>query len=497
MKKSLWQKDNYDKNLKSVEENLNTDILIIGAGITGVTLAYNLLNSNKDVILIDRNKFFNEVTAKSTGKLTYLQDLKYQDIENIYDFDTAKKYYESQKDAIKLVKKNVKDNNIDCNLKRTYSVTYTKEEKELYRFEKEMKFFDKLGVNYSNFNDSIYDTDILKLISVNNTYVFNPVKYLNDLYEIIKKNKNIRMYESSIATKIRRENDKYIVNVNDYEITANTIVLACNYPFFTIPFLMPFKTYLEKSYITATKVDKIDNISAISTGNEVVSYRYDEDEKNKYFLYLTNSSKLSNKLNYELNYNTNSKSAKEITDKKTSYSWMNMDVMTNDFIPYIGRISNNDKNVFIATGYNTWGMTNGTIAAKVISDLILKRKSKYENLFGVQRKINLIKIKNFAVNTLFSNIKAYSFSLIKKNPSWYKNYAVITKINGKRVGIYFDENGDKHIVSNVCPHLKCFLTFNKEDKTWDCPCHGSRFDTEGNSIKGPSVYNIKIDETSN
>ena len=497
MKKSLWQKDNYDKNLKSVEENLNTDILIIGAGITGVTLAYNLLNSNKDVILIDRNKFFNEVTAKSTGKLTYLQDLKYQDIEKIYDFDTAKKYYESQKDAIKLVKKNVKDNNIDCNLKRTYSVTYTKEEKELYRFEKEMKFFDKLGVNYSNFNDSIYDTDILKLISVNNTYVFNPVKYLNDLYEIIKKNKNIRMYENSIATKIRRENDKYIVNVNDYEITANTIVLACNYPFFTIPFLMPFKTYLEKSYITATKVDKIDNISAISTGNEVVSYRYDEDEKNKYFLYLTNSSKLSNKLNYELNYNTNSKSAKEITDKKTSYSWMNMDVMTNDFIPYIGRISNNDKNVFIATGYNTWGMTNGTIAAKVISDLILKRKSKYENLFGVQRKINLIKIKNFAVNTLFSNIKAYSFSLIKKNPSWYKNYAVITKINGKRVGIYFDENGDKHIVSNVCPHLKCFLTFNKKDKTWDCPCHGSRFDTEGNSIKGPSVYNIKIDETSN
>ena len=115
----------------------------------------------------------------------------------------------------------------------------------------------------------------------------------------------------------------------------------------------------------------------------------------------------------------------------------------------------------------------------------------------MQRKININKIKNFAVNTLFSNIKAYSFSLIKKNPSWYKNYAVITKINGKRVGIYFDENGDKHIVSNVCPHLKCFLTFNKEDKTWDCPCHGSRFDTEGNSIKGPSVYNIKIDETSN
>ena len=111
--------------------------------------------------------------------------------------------------------------------------------------------------------------------------------------------------------------------------------------------------------------------------------------------------------------------------------------------------------------------------------------------------MNITKFKNFTINTVLSNIKAYSFNLIRKNPTWYKNRALVTKINGKRVGIYFDNNGDKHIVSNICPHLKCFLTFNEVDKTWDCPCHGSRFDIYGNVINEPSCHNIKIDDTIN
>ena len=171
-----------------------------------------------------------------------------------------------------------------------------------------------------------------------------------------------------------------------------------------------------------------------------------------------------------------------------------MDVMTNDFMPLVGRISEDDKNVFIATGYNTWGMTNGTVAGKIIYDLVSNKKNKYEKVFDPTRSMNIIKLKNFVVNTAMSNTKAYTFNLIKKNPSWYKNKACVTKIDGKRVGIYFDKDGNKHIVSNICPHLKCFLTFNEVDKTWDCPCHGSRFDVDGNVVKGPSCYNIKIDE---
>ena len=114
MEKSLWQKDNNLKNMESIDKNITTDILIVGAGITGVSVAYNLINSKNKVVLIEQGTCCNGVTSKSTGKLTYLQDLVYSKINKKYGFDFARLYYESQNDAIIIVKKIVKDNNIDC-----------------------------------------------------------------------------------------------------------------------------------------------------------------------------------------------------------------------------------------------------------------------------------------------------------------------------------------------------------------------------------------------
>ena len=495
MEKSIWQKDNNAKNIKKLDQDIKTDILIIGAGITGVTTAYNLTKYNFNVVLIDRGKFFNEVTSKSTGKLTYLQDLKYQDICNVYDFNTAKLYYESQKDAIRIVKKNVKDNQIDCSLEKSSSITFTTDQKEVSKFDKEQSFFDKLGVSYFNTCESFTQDDIKRLICVKNTYVFNPVKYLNGLLDKIKSKENIKMYEYSTATKIKKEDNYYIVMVNNFQVKTKKIVLACNYPFFLIPGFIPFKTYMEKSYVAACKVDKNKKINGITSNYPTVSFRFYEDKDNKYFIYLSNSSKICDKLNYEKNYKETINEIEKIIGKKPIYKWTNMDVMTNDFLPLIGKISNDDPNVLIATGYNTWGMTTGTLAAKILVDLINNKKNKYENVFNPSRSLNLKKIKNFTTNTLTSNTKAYVLNFIKKNPSWYKNKALVTKQSGKRVGIYFDNDGNSHVVSNICPHLKCFLTFNEVDKTWDCPCHGSRFDIDGNAIKGPSKDNIKIDET--
>lgn len=495
MEKSLWQKDNNLKECAPVMQNLQTDILIIGAGITGVSTCYNLIDNKDNIILIDRGKFFNEVTAKSTGKLTYLQDLKYQEICSVYDFETAKLYYESQKEAIRIVKKNVKENEIDCSLEKMEGITFTMDEKEIPKFYAEETFFDAIGVKYSNSSNSLNDPKIKRLISVKNTYVFNPVKYLKGLLKKIRKSNNVRLYENSVATKIRKEVDYYVATVNNFDIKAKKIVIACNYPFFIIPGFIPLKTYLEKSYITATKVKDNKKINAITSNYPTKSFRYYEEKDDKYFIYLSNSAKISDKLNYKINYEDVLKESKQITGKLPSYKWTNMDVMTNDSLPLVGKISNNDPNVYIATGYNTWGMTGGTIAAKVISDLLKNKKNKYSKIFSLERPNNVKKVKNFFLNTFSSSVKAYALNFVKKNPSWYKNKVLVTNINGKRVGIYYDEEGKEHKVSNVCPHLKCFLTFNETDKTWDCPCHGSRFDIEGNAIKGPSVYNIKIDET--
>lgn len=494
MKKSLWQKDNNLNELKSVEENLKTDILIIGAGITGISTAYNLIKSDYKIILIDRGKCFNGATAKSTGKITYMQDLKYQEICNVYDYETAKLYYQSQKEAIKILQKNIKENNVDCNFEKNESVTFTTNIKDINKFHIEERLLDSFGVKYSN-NSKHVDNEVKYLISVKDAYVFNPVKYLKGLLRRIKKSINIEVYENSAATEIKKENNYYIVCVNNKEIRASKIVIACNYPFFTIPGLIPLRTYLERSYITATKIDYDKKVNGITNTYPYQSFRFYNDKGSKYLIYLSNSSIISDNINYLKNYNENIMISKKITNKPYSYKWTNMDVMTNDFLPLIGAISDDHKDIFIATGYNTWGMTNATIASKLLFDLIRNKKNKYQKLFSLDRKINVKIIKNFFINTFRSNIKAYVLNMIIKNPSWYKNKAYVTRMNNKRVGVYCDENGNEHIVSNICPHLKCFLTFNEVDKTWDCPCHGSRFDTNGNVINGPSKYDIKIDET--
>ena len=177
-----------------------------------------------------------------------------------------------------------------------------------------------------------------------------------------------------------------------------------------------------------------------------------------------------------------------IFGKDIEYFYHTHDIMTYDNLPFIGEVS---KNLYIMTGFNKWGNTNGTIGGKLISDLILNKENIYQNIFNPKRNLSLDKIKNI---TLF-NIRVSSRYIINKiNPhmSYYDDNVKIKMINGKRCGVYIDENKKEHIVSNICPHMKCNLVFNYLDKTWDCPCHASRFDIDGNVINGPSVFDIKI-----
>lgn len=490
MKKSLWQKYSKIIHDKTIDQNMETDILIIGAGITGITTCYNLIDTNFDIILIDKSNLYNNASAKNTGKITYLQDLMYEKIESVYDFETAKKYYESQKEAIRLIKKNIKKENIDCNLVSSNSITFTNYSKELKKFDREEQILKKLNVKYE-IKDTINDIKVKRAIEVKDAYVFNPVKYQDALVKKIKGSKNIRIYQNSIATKISKEDDHYIVKVNEFEIKTKKIVLACGIPFFIFPGLIPFKTYLEKSYLTATKVDNIKKINMINTNLQSISLRYYEDDF-KYLVYLTESSKICDRINYKENYNKAILNSEEITGQKPTYVWTNMDIMTIDHLPIVGKISEDNKNVYIGTCYNTWGMTNGTIAAKIISDLIMNKSNKYENLFKIDRGINIKKTKNFMLDVLFSNAKSYIFNSIVRNPKWYKNKVLVTNEGKNRIGIYYDSKGIPHKVLNTCPHMHCPLTFNEVDKTWDCPCHGSRFDIDGNIINGPSKYDIKF-----
>ena len=465
---SIWSEvESGFKGLK-LDKNKEYDVVIVGGGITGISTLYHLSNSNLKVCLVEKNNICEGVTSRTTGKLTYLQDNIYSRLSKYHDFDKVKLYLDSQKEVIERVVKIIKDNDIDCNLDKVRSYVFTNDDS----LDDEIGLLKKMDVKIKK-DDELPDGKSIKQgYYVSDTYVFHPLKYLYSLVNIIRD--KVDIYENTKIVSIDKLDDYYYLKSDDYILKTKKVVIAVHYPYFLFPFLIPFKSYLEKSYIGAKRVDNDYHYSAISISKPIESIRFYNDKKT-YKLYLTNSH------NYCVK-NDEVKNFEELKDY--DYLWSNKDIITNDLLPYIGLI---DDNLYLGTGYNTWGMTNGSIAGIIISDMILNKKNKYVDLFNPKRKI---KLSTFPI-ALFSSAYSFISTKINKQKSWYSNRVKFEKRNGKNVAIYIDDDNKEHVVYNLCPHLKCSLIFNEIEKTWDCPCHGSRFSLDGDVIEGPSNYDIK------
>ncbi len=470
---TLWTATSNDNDCLELKKDEDVDILIIGGGITGLSIAYNLINSRKKVILLEANKVGSGITSRTTGKITYLQG-HYLDIYKKNGRFLTKKYLNSQKEAIEIIKRTILDNNIKCDLEEASSYLFADTKKGIEALKEEKRVLKDIGCNVQvvkNFPDK---KKFAYGIKVQDTYTFHPLKYLYSLKKIIKK--KIPIYENSRVLSIEKKDNYYLAKCNNGFVKAKKVVIASFYPYFLKPFFMPLKVTLEKSVVGAF-IDKYYKYSAINVDKENVSIRFYKDKDNSYKIYLSGGYNIACENNIKENF---SKLKKEANNY--NYIWSNIDIMTGDYMPFMGRI---DDNLFIATGYNTWGMTNGTLAGKVISDMVLGYYNTYEELFNPKRK-------NYAHNFLAvtSSVKSLIKEMVYHKKKWYDGKVSFRKIDGKDVSIYKDNIGREHIVYSKCPHLGCNLVFNEVEKTWDCPCHGSRFDIDGYVINGPSNYNI-------
>jgi len=470
--KSIWEDsisiDNKQENFKKI----NTDILIIGGGITGLTTAYFLKDTNKKITIIDKSNVGMGVTCKTTAKITYLQKDIYSKLKNFHGEYISKKYLESQKEAIRLLTKIIKDNNISCDFEKVKSVIFTMKRSGVNKIKKEKNLLSSWNIKVKEYKNK----NILSAISVDDTYIFHPLKYLNAIKNIIKD--KVSIYENTIAKSIIKKDNQYIIETNQGKIYTTTVVIACHYPFFIFPNLFPLKTYIEREYINSSKIKEPKKFTAINIDKQVHSIRYYQD----YIIYVSNNHRLTSKINYKKNYDQSRKNFNKYFQLKPKYTWMNQDIISNDKLPIIGRLK---ENLYISTAYNAWGMTNGTIGAKVIADLIKNKENKYQNIFNPSR-INIPLIFHSIIGS-FHYLKAYIESVFHKSNPYY------IKIKGMLYGIYIDKFGIKHQVKLICPHMKCPLVFNQEEKTWDCPCHGSRYDIDGNILSEPTTKNIKKD----
>lgn len=477
MKKiSIWNDFKDNLHCQKIDHDMNVDVLIIGGGIAGISTLYEMKKTNLNVVLVERDICGRGVTSRSTAKATFLQESILMKIRDFVGNKEAKEYLESQITAVKMLKDIIDTEHIDCDLKEVYSYLFTNDEKNIKKLEEEEEFLKKNNINVVNVRSIPFNIPMKRALKVSNTYVIHPLKYIH----YMKEKYYDFIYEYSKVDSINKENDYYICEVNKNIIKAKYVVIASHYPYFLFPFLMPLKTHVETSFVGAIKTKDYKNISAINIDKPTISFRYHNDGANNYLIYLFESCMSCNVKNISDYFQNLNK------QYDFEYLWSNKDIITNDYMPYIGRIHKNDNTLLMASGFNTWGITNGILAGKLLTDIIKNKKNPYEKLLDPNRKINLSKIIRFPID-VGSSIKA----LIKSTKRNVNNTKVIyKKINGDNVAVFIDENNKEHIVKNRCPHMKCGLVFNEVERTWDCLCHGSRFDIDGNCIEGPSNYNI-------
>jgi len=468
MNKSVWSKY-LKQRFGSLKKDIKCDVLVIGGGVSGVLTSYYLNNSNLDIVLVERNTLGSGVTSRMTAKVTYLQDILTK-ISN----KNLKLYLKSQMEGMELLKENLEKEKIKCDFLENDSYLYTNSENNIEKLEKVKDVLSELKIKYQENELPFKEIEYLKSINTK-SYEINPIKYLNG---IVSACKNISFFENTNIIKVEKK-DNYFISLtssDNKKIISKKVVFATNYPNFLKPLFFPLKVHLEKSYIEYGEYEKEkDRINLINIDNDIKSIRF----YNKKMIYLANSKKISVDIDdRECFANLFSKS---LIKKQDTY-WSNMDLITNDYLPIAGCVYDN---LYILTGYNTWGVLSSHICSKIVASLILGENKylKLVDLFNPKMKFSLQKMFNSTIN-IYENISGFLKGYLTSNDKITYTKDTIT---------YVDNDGKSYTVKRKCPHLKCNLIFNSLEKTWDCPCHGSRFDLSGNVISGPSSYSIKID----
>ncbi len=348
------------------------------------------------------------------------------------------------------------------------------------------EYVDKLEVPFNT----------LAGIKFKNQAQFNPLKYVYGLCKSILNN-NGEIYEDSKVYDIKTSLDGCTTYTKNNTVHSKYIVLASHYPIINVPGFYFLKMYQEASYIIGVETNSpLFNGMYINTKSPTTSFRSADYDGKKILLISGSSHKVGTKEDLSNCYSNLEKVAKSLyADSKILFRWQTQDCISLDKIPYIGEFSTTMPNVFVATGFKKWGMTTSNIAANIICDKILGNVNPYEDIFLSTR---FKPIKN---GTEFTNmLKQVSTSLILdkfKIPKETLNgigrdEGKIVEVEGSKLGIYRDVSGKFFAIKPVCTHLGCELSWNNLEKTWDCPCHGSRFSYTGKSLYDPSIKDLEL-----
>lgn len=450
----------------TLKEDVECDVCIVGGGLTGLFCAYQLQDEFAKVVLIEANTIAYGATGRNTGKVSSQHGFNLQKILKKHGKQVAKKVVERNQEAIASIKKIIDEYKIDCEWEEVRSVVGCKSVEQTQLVADEIKAYDEIGVGY----DLIREDEIEGMrygACFHEQAKMNPYAFATQLAQKL----TVQIYEHTPMTKM----EEHMLYSGNVRIKFKKCILATQ----VMPFQMKFfyaVTKPNQSFLAA--------LSPTDSSKELV-YIDEKITKTK-----NNMKKYSivGGYDHELSDDCDALWQKfkrdlvlENPQKKILSTWSSQDYEVFDDLPIVG-ISDS---YLMATGYNKWGNTWSYVASSTIKDILLEKENEMIELLKIKRS-SLIMNHHFIKENLGVVSELIQSKLKEKSESLpFDNQGCICEINHHPYGIY-RESGKLYLIDAICPHLGCTLKFNHEEKTWDCPCHGSRFDIKGEIMKGPA-----------
>ena len=429
---SLWEDTTIMPAFKNLGKDIKTDVLVIGGGMAGVLCAYMLNQAGVDYTLVEAKNICGGITKNTTAKITAQHGLLYNKLISEFGAEKAKQYLDMNLNAVDKFRELC--SNINCDFENKDSYVYSLESKDI--IDNELAALRKLGYKADFAGNIPLPFSIAGAVRFKNQAQFSPLKFAAGI------SKDLNIYEN---TKVQQLIGTKAVT-NGGIINAKRIIVATHFPFLNKHGAYFLKLYQQRSYVIA--LDNAQNVNGmyIDAAEGGFSFRNYKD-----LLFIGGGEHRTGKKSSAW-HELREFARMNYPDSAEKYHWATQDCMTLDSAPYIGEYSGSSNGIYVATGFNKWGMTSSMAAAQILCDMITGRKKYSNNVFSPSRTIFFF---FFAVNAF---------------------EAVINLVNFK---------------PKRCPHLGCALKWNPYEHSWDCPCHGSRFTADGKLIDNPATDDLK------
>ena len=491
--KSIWQDLPPYVSMKTNAAQ-HYDVIIVGGGITGITTGLLLQNSGKKCLVAEAKNIGFGTSSGTTAHLNTILDLTYSEIEENFGEENTRIVLSAAMEAINLVEKNVRTYNIDCDFGERSGYLFSTDAKQTKKLDDAYIASKKAGCDVEYADTIPIPVDFQKALVFKRQAQIHPTKYLYGLAKAFE-NAGGTILQNCRVTEVKKGNDK-MLEVNTFlgKINAANVIYATHIP--PGVNLLHFRCAPYRSYAMALTLNgDYPHDLAYDLYDPYHYYRSQEIGGKKYLIAGGEDHRTGEKKDTEECFRQLERYLRQYFNvEEVVYKWSSQYFDPTDGLPYIGHLPGNPDTVFVATGYGGNGITYSQIAAQILTDLIVKGKSEYKAVFDPSRIKPVAGFEKFVENAadVTASFIEKLFPPGKIDPQTLKNgEARLIKYENESIAVYKDENGQIHSVNPACTHIDCTVAWNTAEQIWECPCHGSRFNKDGEMVTAPARKDLQ------